>query len=156
MLRKQNLCKAILLALFMLLPGINALSQIPNPKFTLKLAPGCPTGVWNGTYFNAPTGYNNLVVSWRNPTNATPEYYHGCNPNFYYSVPARAYSPVIPPDDVDAPNLIGDKAFSGVVISEVGANEYREYISVRLQSALIVGQTYTLLLKFVGQNMVII
>ena len=100
--------------------GFETFSAIPNDDCDWGLATG-----WN----NAATSSN------CNTTNGTPDYYHVLGQGDYSALPSNYYATLNP--------FEGDAVMGlGGLINLVPA--FREYISISLNSPLVVGETYTM------------
>lgn len=91
---------------------------VPNPSFELNTA--CPTS--NGQF--------DIVVDWKNPTGASPDYFHACGVPGFTRVP----------DNFNGNQMAhSDSAYIGLVAYSDG---YFEYIRIQLIDSLGQGKTF--------------
>ncbi|MBK9195208.1 MAG: hypothetical protein IPO17_09525 [Flavobacteriales bacterium] len=97
---------------------------VPNPSF--ETVTSCPTFA----------SMLNLAAPWYNPTQGTPELYHGCAPNGDFAGVPLNYSGGFQ----YARTGVG---FAGIYTFRVGVPQMREYIEVPLLQPLMAGSCYT-------------
>lgn len=122
---------------FMLLMGYTAYPQnlVPNPGF--EDFTNCPTGMGQVQCPINPISLPPTVKNWLSPIPNSPDYYNGCSPDLYATVPNNYYG--------YKPAHTGN-AYAGIVIYIATVlNQpinYVEYLQVKLDSALRPGQRY--------------
>ena len=107
-------------------PAAHAVNLVPNPSFESYAV--CPFSFGQGDF----------ATSWDIPTTGTSDYFNACAP------------PVFPSINLPYTQLGFKNALTGVgcggIIPYSSAADYREYLQVQLNSALVAGQPY--LVKF--------
>ncbi len=104
--------------------GARTQNLVPNPSF--ETVTSCPTFA----------SMLNLAAPWYNPTQGTPELYHGCAPNGDFAGVPLNYSGGFQ----YARTGVG---FAGIYTFRVGVPQMREYIEVPLLQPLMAGSCYT-------------
>ncbi|MBK6777504.1 MAG: hypothetical protein IPG74_17245 [Flavobacteriales bacterium] len=104
--------------------GARTQNLVPNPSF--ETVTSCPTFA----------SMLNLAAPWYNPTQGTPELYHGCAPNGDFAGVPLNYSGGFQ----YARTGVG---FAGIYTFRVGVPQMREYIEVPLLQPLVAGSCYT-------------
>lgn len=122
-----------LLFAYFLLASINAQNLVPNPSFELlKTTPSCNLSV-------PKAQFESIIHDWGMPTNATPDIYNTLMPNNCLSAQPHGTIRITEfPSGPQQPRTGNTMAGLAPYIS----TWYREYLSVKLSSPLVVGERY--------------
>ncbi len=124
----KNIIKASLLLFIFQFKAFSQINLVPNGSFETTTT--CPTFAGQ---INYATGWNNVNLVYGNFTVGTPDLYHGCG-CCGYDYPSTNAGTCMPKTG---------SGFAGTVLYNSPYPNYREYMSTKLNCAMVTGRSYT-------------